>query len=279
MSIHAITTSDTIHSIAVRYYGNAAAWVDVVAQNQLRPPYLGRSLRDTFGQLRGTATLATPTAAGDLTIRLSAAPISLTIGDTVYCERTTATGTQIYTSTITAQDGILIEVADPLGSVFPLGHPIAIYAPAPLGRVALPGEVLIIDLQSSAVQADPVAAYGTDLHADTVGRLLLSDQGDLALVTGGANIAMQIAHRIRVDQGSLALHPTYGNAALAVIGTAPTDYHESIVQAFTAMTIADDPRITSVESVDVVRAGPALHIAIKATAATNGTPVNLSVVL
>lgn len=78
---------------------------------------------------------------------------------------------------------------------------------------------------------------------------LSSDGRDLDVVSGDYNLIQAIIMRLNTPKGSLLLHPEYGNEFSFMIGENVTRANLRKLSAYLGSTIAEDPRVSSVEVV------------------------------
>lgn len=125
-------------------------------------------------------------------------------------------------------------------------------------RVRLAGEQIRVPsatVYASAVD-DPDRVFGADA-ALTHGRLSI-ENGDLALVSGRANLDQAIANRLDTPQGDLAFHPPYGCKVHTLKGQGNTPANATLGGAYVKGALLNDPRIQQVPAASAQVVGDAL---------------------
>lgn len=129
--------------------------------------------------------------------------------------------------------------------------------------------------------------FGTDLHLrETAGGLDLSlsgpsySAGDVGLVNGNDNIIQALTLRLRVRKGELEPlgWPDYGSRLHELIGEPNLPHTRLKAQAFARDALQADPRVSEVESVEVVPVPgerSVLRLAITLLLINENTPLNL----
>lgn len=113
--------------------------------------------------------------------------------------------------------------------------------------------------------ASPVtdrSVFGTDLAL--VGGQLQVANGDLATITGAANLVQAVKNRLTVFLGELPYHPFYGSGLSRLIGKRGTAANNARAAAFVKSAIKTDPRIAAVTSAIATITGD--HIVVEASA-------------
>lgn len=129
---YAVQADDTVQDIAQAQMGDRTRWLDIVALNQLRRPYISADLADQFGPLLGTFALQSPLAAGATQISgwdvalsgYAASATLLATGNIVLVTTPAASGDVAYDA---AQIGAVQMGTDPS-----TGHPTLAFALTPL---------------------------------------------------------------------------------------------------------------------------------------------------
>lgn len=263
--IHRIHTSDTIATIAARYYGDATRWREIVTANGLRYPFISVDPLDQFGGLLASYTTAGAIAPGQLTIAITGDASLLQPGARVVLAQLHPGGSlQLDATTIASYTAGALTLTSAPANSYVAGSLLRVY-PAPgeiVGRVAQPGEQLIIpgvDTTAAATAADP---YGCDVQAED-GRIIMSPTGDLALVDGLANMRQAIRNRLLCERGAMVRHGAYGCDAPGYIGQITGPTLVALMQAAVASAISADTRVGEVESVEVEIAGEVVTVSAR----------------
>lgn len=271
MTVHQLTTSDTLHSLAVAYYGDAGQWRAIAQANDLRPPYISDDPLLQYGALLATLTLDLPAAPGQTQITLASSSPLLRPGMRLVFTRRQADGAQIIeAATLASSSGRLAALQEPLTQPHPAQTTIRVHPPplAVAGRVARPGETLLIPGGSTS-ERSANDRYGRDLAVDPEAGILFTPEGDIATVGGVANLQQQMRHRLIVSPGGLLRHPDYGNGAQAYVGRESTAAIRALMQSQLATSALDDPRIVSVEQVVITASGTTVTASARLIAASD----------
>jgi phage baseplate assembly protein W len=143
-------------------------------------------------------------------------------------------------------------------------HPYLTDDPAAVASgVFLTGGYITIPASSPGAQTnDPNAVFGQDI-ALTNGKLTFVD-GDIAVVSGLANLNQALTNAVGTDQGELLYHTSYGCLVRQIIGgkNDPTDV--LLAADYAKTTVAADPRIASVSSAVGTAVGNAIVVTVDA---------------
>jgi phage baseplate assembly protein W len=144
-------------------------------------------------------------------------------------------------------------------------------------RTALWGDYLKIP--SAATTSS--AVVGEDaLGADTQmlnGAFVLSDSGDLAIVSGRENLAQALGHRIKTPYKTYLPHPGYGCEIHELLG-APNDATRNLLaRGLIRRAMLRDPRAEEA-SVQAESAGDQLVVSASVQAVEEDTPADLNAV-
>jgi hypothetical protein len=126
-----------------------------------------------------------------------------------------------------------------------------IYIPVPVEA----GSVKDLFVLSEDPQRDP---YGSDLRIDTLGNLVVGEEGDLALVSGLTNIIQAVNLRMQTSPGSLIRQTAFG--LLSSPGDAGTDAALSYVRTAFRLSLIADTRIRDATNIQVVFAGGSVYL-------------------
>lgn len=278
MALVILTTSDTLTSLATDHYGDAGQWYTIAQANDLRPPYISDDPLVQYGPVLVTLTLAQPAVAGQAVVQLDATSTLLRPGVQLVITYHRTDGTHVIEAiTLASVISKTAALATPLARSHPVGARVQIH-PGPLevpGRVARPGDTLLIPDSTTAANASLEDRYGRDLAIDPDAGLLLTDDGDLATVGGAQNLAQQMRHRLTVSPGTLLRHPTYGNGAQAYVGRESSAAVLALMQSQLAVSAIDDPRIVAVENVVLSVSGTAIHANLRLIATTDAIDLSI----
>lgn len=149
--------------------------------------------------------------------------------------------------------------------------------PAAAGpRVKLYGESLIVPASAleASPETDPALVFGRDLALNK-GHLGVSANGDLALVSGEANLRQAFKNRLETSLKELTFHPDYGNGARDLLGQGGDTGNLTLAAAFVRSALASDPRTKSVDSSTAALSGDSITIDAQATPVV-GSSVDIS---
>ncbi len=143
--------------------------------------------------------------------------------------------------------------------------------------VLLYGSLIVVPATVAAsAETDPDAVFGTDI-ALTRGELT-AVAGDLAVVSGRANLRQAIKHRLGTAWNELLFHLNYGLGVYRLMGTINGPTAGALAAEYVRGAMLSDPRIAAVPvSVAEVQGD---RIAVTATInPVTGSPVSVSEVL
>lgn len=102
-------------------------------------------------------------------------------------------------------------------------------------------------------------------------RLLLDDgAGDLAIVSGSANLRQQLQHAVSTPRGQARRHPLYGCLVWRLQGTVNGPTAGRLGAEYVKSTLLADYRVSSVESSQAEITGDAIRITARAIAIEGG---------
>ncbi len=126
--------------------------------------------------------------------------------------------------------------------------------------VLLSGSAIRIPAAAAEVDADvvPEEVFLVDVKL-TNGKLEFKD-GDIATISGRANLAQAVSNRITTNHNELLFHPTYGANLGSLIGQLNGPVRELVAQQYVEDEMAEENRISDVVSVTATSAGDSLSI-------------------
>lgn len=283
MTVHRVSTTDTLAGISARYFGTASRWREIVTANDLRPPYLSSDPIDQFGPLLAAYTLGGPLLAGSVSFVLSDAdPAFVRAGAVLWLYQSTPAGESWSDRAVVASfDSAAVTVQSPFAHSYASGIAVQVFPPTAnlRGSVAAPGSTLIIPslVASQLAQFSADDRFGQDLANDQGGRLLISAEGDLVIVGGKDNLIQQLRNRLSCEQRALIRHPDYGCTAAGYIGQANGPTLAVLLQSALALALASDSRVGSVEQVGVTVGEEAIDVSARVLALNEAIDLSLLV--
>jgi phage baseplate assembly protein W len=111
--------------------------------------------------------------------------------------------------------------------------------------------------------------------------LYVSRRGDVDTVAGRDNLGQAIVHRLMTRQGELADlgHPEYGSRLHELIGEPNNAATRKLVRVYTNQCLAQEVRIETVDSIDVLEYGDDPHSVLLQIAVVpigSNTPISVS---
>lgn len=283
MTVHRVSTTDTLPILAARYYGSANRWREIAVANDLRPPYISEQPLDQYGALLASYPITVAIAAGALSFPLAGASVGFVrTGARVVLQQQIASGMNWSDVAIVASyDSAAITLEQPLANSYSVGVALLVFEPVGelRGAVAKPGDTLIIpgDTDNAAQILTAEDRFGRDLAVDDGGRLLLDAQGDIAVTSGKANLLQQLRNRLRCERGTMPRHPSYGCTAQSYIGEASAATLPTLLQSALALALSEDPRVGSVEQVGVVFVNDLVDVSARVVAKNEAIDLSLVV--
>lgn len=243
-----INYNDTIATIAYRTLGAATEWKRIALLNDLEPPFIVATIWDAYTPFTQKSTLTeAPVTRTIRTAGLAPLPGEIVI---------VTDGTNTEAATVESVDSGVVVIDAPLQKEFSAGatitrHERALSVLMPGDKIRIPGD------QSSAISITGSSedfestAYGIDEELDDAGTQLPDPSGNVATVSGIANLEMQLRHRLMTIRGELASlgHPTYGSYLPLIIGKISTDMWLERAKLEAKITVLEDPRIERVDNV------------------------------
>ncbi len=144
--------------------------------------------------------------------------------------------------------------------------------------VVLNGSFLMIPAAtpSTSLSADDV--FKTDVLLDEDGFLSITENGDLATVSGVANLTQALENALDTDQGELLYHPEYGYLGRRLLGQKNGPTAGMLAARYAKQTVSADSRISSVTDSTATVVGDAINTIVQAeTVAGTKVPINTSV--
>lgn len=250
-TVESVNDADTIESLAARTLGDANLWRRIAFLNDLEPPFIAQSVSEGFSETAEEST------------------VTEVVGRRLYAQITPPTEGQV----IIFHDGesweaIDVETYDTFqANTVLVTYPEKTYAPGTKItvherrlNVAWPGDRIKIPSDNTnpaptlgAYQDHYDRIFGADEYLDKNGNQAPDNSGDISVIVGLKNLEMQLQHRLQTLRGELAVlgHPTYGSLLPALIGKANTDYWIERIRFEAKASVLEDPRIRSVESLDL----------------------------
>ena len=255
----------SMESLAVQYLGDANRWIEIVAINGLKEPYIDED--GFFYSLTGNGS------GQYVTIGQSN---NLFVGQIINLSSQLQQSAQykILSIDIVSPTQIVLQLSGPNDtSIYRIedGAQIQAYMPDTVNSnmlIAIPSDAPV----STAGAAKPLPGYSdlnglakiaqVDFLLNSSGDLVLSSSGDVSLAIGLANL-IQVAKMILLTPiGSIATDPTFGNTVSAGLSTADLTATDIMTQ-LDAM-FAQDPRYAGVLAANVIVNGPAVSITVVA---------------
>ncbi len=132
--------------------------------------------------------------------------------------------------------------------------------------VLLAGDVIRVPSTASdggSGVADPSDIYGADL--DLVGGFLNPDaNGDLAGLSGPANLQLALEIVLDTEQGSLPFHPSFGTRLEELVGKGNDESVQGLALGFANSAVRSDPRISTTQSSTATVSGDAVVVFLEA---------------
>jgi hypothetical protein len=278
---YVVQSGDTLRLIAASLLGDTTQWTALAAQNGLRAPYISALARDQYGTPLSSVALSAPLPAGSVSLTLAGVPsFVLSVGNVVYLETATPAGLLASDALqITAVNGAAITwsrisswsslsrtlVVLPLAGTsqsYPAGTTLTVYSnpltqttavaqpletivvPLPRGTDTAPGTV--VSTQTTA--GGTLSNLGTDLLLDATFAHVVSPTGDLATVSGRANVAQALRVRVSTELSTFERHLGYGSRHGELVGQQNGPYLELAYAHYLAECFLRDPRVSDVQA-------------------------------
>jgi hypothetical protein len=127
-------------------------------------------------------------------------------------------------------------------------------------QILVPAAVPVI-----ASQTDPTLVFETDIALDANGALTVDADGDLAGVSGNANLVQALNGRVITDSGELLWHSDYGNRVRQLLGALNGPNAALLAGKYVTGAVLADPRVSEVTSAVVTIAGDEIQVAVQLT--------------
>lgn len=130
--------------------------------------------------------------------------------------------------------------------------------------VALAGSLIRVPAPSAiaTVDTDPDQVFGSDVLLER-GQLAVED-GDLALVSGRANLRQALVGRMQTERGDLMFHAEYGSLVRRLIGAGSGPTRNLLAAEYARAAIEGDDRIASVTQSVAESVGDVISVSVEA---------------
>jgi hypothetical protein len=109
-------------------------------------------------------------------------------------------------------------------------------------QILVPAPVPVI-----ATATDPTTVFEIDIAIDANGLLQADSTGDLAVVSGVANLEQALENRVSTDCGELIWNPPYGTLVRQLLGAMNGPNAGLLAAQYDTASVLLDPRVQSVE--------------------------------
>ena len=109
-------------------------------------------------------------------------------------------------------------------------------------QILVPAPVPVI-----ATATDPTTVFEIDIALDADGQLQADETGDLAVVSGVANLAQALENRVSTDNGELIWHREYGTKVRLLLGAMNGPNAGLLAAQYDTAAVLLDPRVQSVD--------------------------------
>lgn len=274
-SPHRLTEGDVqggIIALAQKLLGDSAAWPELVAANQLVPPYLTLDPTQVYGPALAHATLAAAIPAGTAALALPGQSIAVWgVATTAVLAATggTAATYEIVTEAIpiAAYDGTTLTLTQGTTQAYPAGTRIQAFTayPGQTLQVLMPGDVIYLPIsqpQGFVLSGGQLTdTYGTDLAAP-----MQWTGTDAAQVQGLALLAQRLRVRFLTPLGSVPGNPTYGFPPLLGTPTTSVRWTTAVRQCALA-----EPGVQECQDITVTVTGTTVTITMVCTVALSSS--------
>ena len=124
------------------------------------------------------------------------------------------------------------------------------------------------------IASDPNDSFGTDIALDENGDFII-ENGDLAAVSGVANLSQALSNRINTELRELMFHLAYGCGVRKTLGQGNGPTTGLLGAQYVATACEADPRVSSVDSADVTVTGDVTAI-VATVEPVVGAPVRIN---
>lgn len=262
-----INQGDTLESIAYKQLGSMERWREIAALNKLRYPFISSQPADWYGPVIALGLLSNEVGAGSIEIKVAGESREKIVPNSFFFVDgylTPPEGAQIY-----IWEALEVAQYDPnIGVIFLKdktqygwrpGTRYRIFPPARdlVTQVASVGQRLVLPLDvpdDGNIATDARVLYGTDILLGDIkrgkGRPVLVD-GDLAVVSGHANVAQALWMRTMLPYGTYLVHPNEGNRMFDLLGGNVYPETAFIAASFLQEALMTDPRVAEVTELSV----------------------------
>lgn len=268
---YTVTAGMDLFAFSSAVLGAPQAWRLIVDFNRLRFPYFSDNPLDQLGAPQGTLllTAALPQGASRVTV-VDASRV--TIDHRLHVDD----GHHAQVLTVLSVDAVTgeIEFAPSTEASMQIDAVVTLYlAEADVGgRVLQTGDVLLVPIATTFAGRSPVSLLAASagsaipteesLYGIDVAVPLRVERGDLALITGRANLAQALRHRVMTTRGSLVYHPTYGAMFDPLIGRRHGPIYTFLTQVQGRQAVLADPRVASVSAMSIDADADTLDVAM-----------------
>jgi phage baseplate assembly protein W len=289
---HKIIGTDSVESLAAKYFKDASRWTDIVDYNRLTYPYIvqDRLYFDEF-RARGYLTVTRSQNASALTIlpgsvfKTRVAPNSGIIKEYVSVEEVT-----ILQGESEASVFVQCTVAGTFGNTLEKTIIRATNVKTPIGnysealtvtnteafsngmdvRIKAPGEIIFIpneEEEDTLRGISSATSYlnllgGEDIELTSEGFISEDTYGDIGSIIGLDNIIQAITHRLTTEKGSDPRNPEYGANMSDLIGRPQTDYLSKLMELDVYEALAYEDRIEAANIDSLETSGTSIKVEI-----------------
>jgi hypothetical protein len=262
-SAQTVTKGMDLAGLAMIVLGSADLWRSIAAYNSLRYPYISDDPLDQYGDAQGVSMLADTLGSGGETLVLDDALLASILYPDQRILLDDGAGHQELVTVTQLATGASVPITSP-NQTYPAGSTVTVYPPTyeVTGRVLRTGDIVMVPVQQSSgtsgvvvlrqAGGDADKLYGTDVEVSAVGRLTITSEGDLAVVSGVPNLSQALRNRYQTEKGSLPYHPQYGFGLEAYLGFRHNSFFNFLAVVEGKQTALRDPRIAKVEDFSAV---------------------------
>lgn len=260
-----------IQALSAKWLGDASLWTEIVAANNLTPPYLTLNLSAVHGPSAADITTTAELLAGADTIF---APNRVRSINKVYLSYAGTSGIIGESSDIESYDGTTITLATPLQNAYPQGTRLQLFASyLTQNHVLVPGDTIFVPLPSAIASLNINSQQQlTDVFGSDIADPISFTNGDLTTVNGVNTLMQRIRIVIQTTIGSLPLHPEWGSGFQFAIGTPAQSIKWS---ALLTTCLLQLPEITGVSNVNINTQGTTAYVSVTVQVATSDAPLQL----
>lgn len=141
--------------------------------------------------------------------------------------------------------------------------------------VVLSGTLLRVPAPTPVVSTtiEPDKVFGTDVALK--GGVLDVEHGDIAVISGRANLRQALKHRIETDQGELLFHTEYGSRLRTIIGAVNGPTAALLAAQYAKAAVQADPRVERVTRSVAEVVGDTVNVSLEVEPVT-GRPIDVS---